>query len=391
VTDAGSTGGRDALRILAINPGSTSTRVALFVDAAPAGREEIRHPSAELARFRALWDQLPWRLEAVLGVLARMSPGARDAVAALDLDAVVGRGGLLRPLPAGAFGVDAAMLADARRGIQGEHAANLGVALAAEVAGRAGVPALTVDPVSVDERPPEARFSGLAGVERRGLAHNLSVRAAVRALGARLGRPWREVRAVVAHLGGGISVCPVADGRILDANNAVSEGPFSPERSGGLPVQELLDLVYSGRFDEPALRRLTVGEGGMKSYVGTADAAEVERRIADGDAEARLVCEAMAYQVAREIGGMATVLRGRLDAVILTGGLARWERLVSAVRGRVEFLAPVHRVDGAEMEALAAGAAAALRGEEPLLDYAREADRLADRSVRDRTGEVGAR
>jgi butyrate kinase len=238
-----------------------------------------------------------------------------------------------------------------------------------ELAAESGAPAFVVDPVSVDEFDDLARLSGLAGIERRSLSHALSVRASVRALAIDLDRPWREVRAVVAHLGGGISVCPVRDGRIVDANNAISEGPFSPQRSGGLPVQELLDLVYSGRHSESEIRRMTVGEGGLRSYLGTDDAAEVERRIASGDERAELVFRALAYQVAKEVGAMATVLEGRLDAIILTGGLARSEPLVRWIRRRIEHLAPVRVQRSGEMEALAAGALAALRGEEPVLDY----------------------
>ncbi len=347
-------------RILAVNPGSTSTRVALFEDGRCVLEEELRHDGAESPDDA---EDLRLRLAAIQALLSA------HHVDLAALDAVVGRGGLLRPVAGGVYRVNAALLRDAALGVQGRHPANLGAPLAMELALESGSPAFVVDPVSVDEFDDVARVSGVAEIERRSLSHALSVRAAVRALASDLDRPWKEVRAVVAHLGGGISVCPVRDGRIVDANNAVSEGPFSPQRSGGLPVQELLDLVYSGRYTEAEIRRLTVGEGGLRSYLGTDDAAEVERRISAGDERAELYFRALAYQVSKEIGAMATVLEGRLDAIILTGGLARSDRLVSWIRRRVEHVAPLRVQPLGEMAALASGALAALRGEEPVLEY----------------------
>ena len=350
------------LLVLALNPGSTSTRIALFRDERLELEEELGHGADDRAAGRSD-DELHHRLEAVHRFLHE------NRVLPASLDAVVGRGGLLRPLEGGVYRVSVALLRDASEGIQGRHSSNLGAILASEIAAEAGAPAFVVDPVSVDEFDDLARLSGLAGIERRSLSHALSVHAAARALADELGRPWREVRAVVAHLGGGISVCPVQAGRIVDANNAVSEGPFSPQRTGGLPIQELLDLVYSGPYDEDEIRRMTVGEGGLKSYLGTDDATEVERRIESGDDHAETVFRGLAYQVAKEIGAMATVLEGRLDAVVLTGGLARSRPLVDWITERVEFLAPVRVLPVQEMAALAHRALAALRGDEPIRDY----------------------
>ena len=350
------------LLVLALNPGSTSTRIALFRDERLELEEELRHGSDDRAAGRSDGD-----LQTRLGAIRRFLD--EHEVRPASLDAVVGRGGLLRPLEGGVSRVNEALLRDASAGIQGRHPSNLGALLAHEIAAEAGAPALVVDPVSIDEFDDLARLSGLAGIERRSLSHALSVHAAVRVLADELGRPWREVRAVVAHLGGGISVCPVRAGRIVDANNAVSEGPFSPQRTGGLPVQELLDLVYSGQYDEDEIRRMTVREGGLMSYLGTDDAAEVERRIESGDDHAEMVFRGLAYQVAKEIGAMATVLDGRLDAVVLTGGLARSRPLVGWITERVEFLGPVRVLPVQEMTALAHGALAALRGDEPIRDY----------------------
>jgi butyrate kinase len=349
-----------AARILVLNPGSTRTRIALFEGDRTELEGELLHPVSESVDPAG---ELELRLLAVREFLA-------DRSVTLDsLDAVVGRGGLLRPLEGGVYRVNRAMLEDAFVGLQGRHPANLGAPMANALAGEAGVPAFVVDPVSVDEFDDVARLSGLAGLQRRSLSHALSIHASVRELARTVDADWRELRVVVCHLGGGISVCPVRDGRIVDANNAVSEGPFSPQRSGGLPVQELLDLVYSGEHDEAAIRRMTVGAGGLVSYLGTDDASEVERRVRSGDSQAERVFRGMAYQVSKEIGAMATVLRGRIDAIVLTGGLAGSEMLVEWIRGRVEFLAPVHVLPVAEMAALAAGVRAALTGKEPIRDY----------------------
>jgi len=349
-------------RILAINPGSTSTRVALFENERLLADLDVEHPAESMAGAR-LWDQFELRLAAVLDLLTETGVGPGD------LDAVVGRGGLLRPLSGGTYQVNQTMLDDARANLQGVHPSNLGCALAHEVAGRGSGRAYVVDPVSVDEACRLAAYSGLAQIRRTTLSHALSVHACVRRLADDLARPIAEVNAVVAHLGGGISVCPVAGGKILDANNAISEGPFSPQRAGGLPVQELLDLVLTGSYDREELEEMTVRGGGLFSYLGTSDARQVERRIADGDEEAESVYEAMAYQISKEIGAMATVLAGKVDAIVLTGGLARSAMLVDWIGDRVRFIAPVRVYSIQEMAALAAGALSVLRGESRALAY----------------------
>ncbi len=349
--------------VLVINPGSTSTRVALYRGETTVADEEVALTGGSSADSTDLWSQIGMRAEVVERFLDR------NGVEPRDLEAVVGRGGLFRPLDGGVYAVNETMLRDAREGLQGQHPSNLGCALANSVAGPAGVPALVVDPVSVDESEELAVYSGLAEVRRRTLSHALSIHACARRQAADEGRPLREVNVVVAHLGGGISVCPVRGGKIVDANNAVSEGPFSPQRSGGLPVQELLDLAFSGEHDHASLVALTTRRGGLVSYLGTSDAREVEARIAAGDREAERVYRAMAYQVAKEIGAMATVLEGRLNAILLTGGLARSTLLTGWIADRVAFMAPVRILPIHEMDALAAGALAVLRGDEKALEY----------------------
>ena len=349
--------------VLAINPGSTSTRLALYRGDVRIAEEEIELPAGSTAPAADLWSQIGPREEQARHFLERAGIGPGD------LGAVVGRGGLLRPLAGGVYAVDDAMLEDARTGLQGQHPSNLGCALADGIGRPAGVPAFVVDPVSVDESEELAAYSGLAGVRRRTLSHALSVHACARRHAEDAGRSVREMNVVVAHMGGGISVCPVRGGRIVDANNAVSEGPFSPQRSGGLPVQELLDLAFSDGHDRQSLADLTTRRGGLLSYLGTSDAREVERRIAAGDEEAGRVYRAMAYQIAKEIGAMATVLEGRVDAILLTGALARSRLLTGWIGQRVEFIAPVFTLPTHEMDALAAGAVAVLRGEADALTY----------------------
>ena len=234
----------------------------------------------------------------------------------------------------------------------------------------APIPAFVVDPVSTDEFLPLARFSGVQEIPRKSLSHALSIHAVVREVCRREGRGVEGSSFVVAHLGGGISICPVQDGRILDANNANSGGPFSPSRAGGLPTQELLDLAFSGNFSRKELKALTIKKGGLVSYLGTDDAREVETSIAQGNAEARAVFEAMAYQIAKEIGAMTTVLKGEVDRIILTGGLASSELLMEWIRERVAFIAPVEVwPEVEEMRALALGGLRVLMGEEEAKDY----------------------
>ncbi len=291
--------------------------------------------------------------------------------------------------------VNEAMLADARGGRRGAHASNLGCALARaladyatrvrEEAGRkmaleegigdgvghlSPVPAFVVDPVSTDEFDELARVSGLEGIERISLSHALSIHALVREVCLKDGRPIEGSKFVVAHLGGGISVCPVASGRIVDANNANSGGPFSPTRAGGLPTQELIDLCFSGKHTAAELRNMTVKHGGMLSYLGTDDARLVEERIYGGDQDALMVFRAMAYQISKEIGAMATVLEGRVEKVLLTGGLASSEPLVEWIRERVSFIGPVEVwPEVEEMKAMALGALGVLRGEQQAKEY----------------------
>jgi len=347
-----------SFRILVINPGSTSTKLALYRD----GVKEVQEDAAVEQLPGSLVDQLPAHLKAAGDFLARHG--------ASPLHAVVGRGGLVRPVPSGTIPVDEAMMEDARKGFQGEHISNLGCLIAHGIAAPLGLPAFVVDPVAVDEMPELAKLTGLPQIRRQALSHALNVHAAARKACEKTSKALGKTRWVVAHLGGGFSIVPLDGGRIVDTNNANSGGPFSPTRAGTLPTQPLIKLCLSGQHDAAALKKMTTKEGGLMAHLGTMDAREVEARVAGGDEKARQVYEAMAYQVAKEIGAMAAALGGGLDGVVLTGGLAHSEMFCGWVERRVAFLGPVFRFPGEfEMEALALGALRVLRGDETPVLY----------------------
>jgi len=353
-------------RIMAVNPGSTSTKVAVFDDGALVFGETIQHDDDALAPFRArpMLDQLELRLEAVHGVLA--DQGVEPA----GLDATVGRGGLLRPLKSGTYRVSDAMLDELRRAPRGEHASNLGAFLARALAEAAGCPAFIVDPVSVDEWPAVARLSGLAGLDRECLSHALNTKAVVKRYAKEVGTPYAQLRLVVVHMGSGHSVSAHRNGRMVEVTNSREEGPFSTERAGTVPTVRLVQRVLDQGLSFVDAERMLFREGGLHSYLGTRDLREVEARIDAGDDEARLVVDAMAYQLRKSVGAMVAVLDGDVDAILLTGGMARSERLVGELSARLAWAAPVHVYPGEdELAALAEGAARVLAGEEPPLEY----------------------
>jgi butyrate kinase len=350
--------------ILVINPGSTSTKVAIFRGTDKIAEDTLLHSREELSRFRALWDQFDFRLQAIQNFLARIT------VPAFALQAVVGRGGLLKPLRRGVYRVDDHMIKDARAGVQGEHVSNLGCALAKEISTLYGGEPFVVDPVSVDEFEPLARYSGHPLIPRRSLSHALNLRAAAIWAAERLHLDVEANNFIVAHLGGGISIAPIRNGRIIDVNDASSDGPFSPERSGGLPLQPLVDLCFSGQYSKEQVRQMIMGKGGLVAYLGTHDAREIETRIAAGDKKAAEAYEAMAYQIGKEIGAMAAVLQGHVKGVVLTGGLVFSKMLVDLISNYIGFIAPVIIIPGElELEAMANGAVRALRGKEKVLVY----------------------
>lgn len=345
--------------ILAINPGSTSTKVAVFKGESNTKQKNLSHSPEEVNKFEKVIDQLEFRMNVILDWL-------KDEGVELDtLSAVVGRGGILKSMPGGTYIVTDGMAEDLKSGEREEHASNLGALLAKAIADRVKIPSFIVDPVAVDEFEDIAKISGLPELPRRSMVHALNVKAVARRVASGQGKKLEDTRYIVAHLGGGITIAPVEGGRIIDANVANDGGPFSPERAGGVPIGDLVRLAYSEKYTQKQLKKKTVGEAGLVAYLGTNDAREVEKRIEEGDPEAKQVFEAMCYQISKEIAAMATVLCGRVDAVILTGGLAYSKYLVEKVTARVKFIAPVELVPGEdEMLSLAQGAYRVISGEE---------------------------
>lgn len=349
-----------APNILAINPGSTSTKIALYHDANPLLERCLKHDKVELAACGTqMLAQLPLRLKCIDDELE--ASGLR-----LDhIEAVVGRGGLLRPVAGGTYRVNDEMLDELRRAERGDHAANLGAFLAEAIARRIGVAAYIVDPVSVDEWISIARLSGCAELERPCLSHALNSKAVARRYAAEVGKLYSNLLLIVAHLGSGHTISAHASGRMIDATNSREEGAFSNERAGSVPAMELVKLCYSGRYTRRQMETMLTREGGLHSYLGIGDLVEVERCMEEGDKRAGLVFRAMAYQIAKEIGAMACVLNGRVDAILLTGGMARSERLCAAISERVGWIAPLKIYVGEdELRALAEGALRVMRKQE---------------------------
>lgn len=351
--------------ILAINPGSTSTKIAVYKNEEQVMEKVLRHSSEEIAAFDKIPQQLPFRKRVILEAVEEAG------IKISDLDAVVGRGGLIRPISGGTYEVNAAMIADLEEGVSGEHASNLGGIIAKEIADAAGGPSFIVDPVVVDEMQDIARISGMPEIKRRSIFHALNQKAVARRAAAEIHQKYEELNLIIAHLGGGISVGAHEKGKVIDVNNALDgEGPFSPERAGGLPVADLAKLCLSGQYTWDQMKKKIKGQGGIVAYLGTNDAREVEKMIEEGNQEAKLIYEAMAYQIAKEIGACAAVLKGKVDLIILTGGIAYSKMMTDWIVKRVCFIADVKVYAGEdEMSALAQGALRVLRGEEKAKQY----------------------
>lgn len=354
------------IQILTINPGSTSTKIAVFENTKTKFLKKLKHSQQELAKFNKITDQYAFRKDAIMQEL-------KDAEICLDdLDAIVGRGGLIKPLESGIYEVNEVMKSHLAQGILGEHASNLGGLIADDIA--QSLPkahAYIADPVVVDEMQDVARISGHPKFERRSIFHALNQKAVARTYAKAIGRPYDEISLIIAHLGGGISVGAHCKGKVIDVNNALDgEGPFSPERSGTLPMGDIIKTAYSGEYTQDELHKMIVGKGGMVAYLGTNDAYEMETRAKQGDEKAKLIEKAMAYQVSKSIGSLATVLKGRVDGILLTGGIAYDINFVNYIKERVSFIAPVTTYAGEdEMHALAMNAFMALTDEIEVKTY----------------------
>ncbi|MCE5202028.1 MAG: butyrate kinase [Synergistaceae bacterium] len=349
--------------ILSINPGSTSTKIACFNDEELIFEKNIPLSDKERASFPSVLDQLDRRFELISEALG--AAGFTDG----RFDAVVGRGGLIAPVPSGTYVVGDSMVSYLKKAPRGEHASNLGALLARKFARLSGCPAYIVDPVSVDELSDVARISGAPEMERTSLVHALNHKAVARKVAAKLGKKYEDCRFVVAHLGTGVTLGVHCNGRIIDVSGAKAEGPFSPERAGGLPVEGVIDLCFSGRYTEDELKKKLLSGWGFVAYLGTRDLREIFK-MAETDKKAEIVLEAFVYQVAKGIGEFCTVLDGDIDAIIITGGMAHSERLMEMLLKKIKFLAPIEIVPGEdELAALAMGALRVLKGEERPRSY----------------------
>nr|WP_246944628.1 butyrate kinase [Bacillus pinisoli] len=352
-------------RILVINPGSTSTKIGVFSDEVSIFEKTIRHDTEHISTFSSIIDQYEFRKQTILEALDH------EGINTSKLSAVCGRGGLLRPIKGGTYDVNNQMLEDLKRGYSGQHASNLGGIIAYEIATGLNIPSFIVDPVVVDELDDIARISGVPEIERKSIFHALNQKAVARRVAKSLGKPYEELSLIVTHMGGGITVGAHKNGRVIDVNNGLhGDGPFSPERAGTVPAGDLVSMCFSGEFYRDEVMKKLVGQGGLVGYLGTNDALKVEKMIAAGDEKAKLVYDAMAYQVAKEIGSAAAVLYGKVDRIVLTGGLAYGKEFVKSISDRVNWIADVMVQPGEnELQALAEGALRVLKGEEQAKTY----------------------
>ncbi|WP_422484465.1 butyrate kinase [Gudongella sp. DL1XJH-153] len=355
--------------VLAINPGSTSTKVSVFKGQDEIKTKKLDHMLEELNKFDTITDQYEYRMDIILDWLQE------EEILPSQLECVVGRGGLLKSMPSGTYKVTETMAEDLKIGVQGQHASNLGGLLARGIADREEIPSFIVDPVAVDEFHDVARISGQKAIERKSLVHALNIKAVCHRYAIENKTTVDKLNVIVAHLGGGITVSPILKGKIVDANNANQMGPFSPERAGGLPVGDVVKMCFSGEYTEAEMKKMIQGRGGLMSYLGTFDGREVIERIESGDEYAKLVYDAMAYQIGKEIGLCGPVLKGDIQGIILTGGLAYSQYLVDYIKDMVSFMAPVTVYPGEdEMMALNKGARRVLDGEENFKIYEEEVE-----------------
>ncbi len=348
-------------KMLAINPGSTSTKIAIYEDTKELCKKNIEHSNEEIAKYKNVVEQYEMRHQEIMGFLKEIDFDVRE------LSAVVGRGGLLPPVKSGAYRVNEVMVDRLKNRPVVEHASNLGAIIAYEIAEVLGIPSYIYDSVAVDEIKDIARISGMVDIERKSFSHALNMRAVAIKTAQKLGKEYRDMNLIVTHLGGGISVSVHEKGKMVDIVSD-DEGPFSPERAGRVPCKDLINMCYEN--DKGIMKKKLRGKGGLISYLNTNSALEVEEKIENGDKNAEIVYEAMAYQIAKGIGELATVVYGNIDRIIITGGIAYSKMMTEWIKKRVEFIAPVEIVPGEnELESLALGTLRVLKGEEEARKY----------------------
>lgn len=354
-----------SIKSLIINPGSTSTKIGVFEDETLLFEETLRHPTEELAKYQSVVDQKDFRKEIILSLLREKNFDINT------LNVVVGRGGLLKPILSGTYAVSDELLADLLGAGQRAHASNLGGILAREIADSIGVPSYIVDPIVVDELMPAARYSGHPKLPRTSIFHALNQKAVAKRYAKEIEKPYESLRLIVVHMGGGVSVGAHLNGRVVDVFNALDgDGAFSPERAGAVPGGALVKLCFSGKYTEKEVYKMLVGNGGLNAYLGTNDMREVEKMVDGGNEEAAFVKEAFILQVAKDIGSMACVLDGRVDQIIVTGGIAYDKDVVAKLKEKAGFIAPFTIYPGEdELLALAKGALRVMNGEEKAMEY----------------------
>lgn len=349
-----------AYKLLIINPGSTSTKIGVYSDEKEVLVETLRHSSDEIAKYDSIFEQKNFRKEVIMNILKK------NNIDVSSLDAIVGRGGMLRPIPGGTYEVTDKLLEDLKIGVSGQHASNLGGILANEIAKEVGIRSFIVDPVVVDELQDVARISGMPELPRRSIFHALNQKAVAKRYAKECGKRYEDLNLVVVHMGGGVSVAAHRDGLVIDVNNTLDgDGPFSPERSGSVPVGDLVKLCFSGKYTESEIYSKIVGKGGYVAYLNTNDTRDVLKAKEEGDEYASLIFEAFIYQICKAIGEMSTVLNGKVSQIILTGGIAYSPVVVNAIKERVQWISDITVYPGEdELLALAQGALRVLNGEE---------------------------
>jgi len=354
-----------SFKLLIINPGSTSTKIGVYEDEKQILEETLRHTSEEIGQYETIYDQFEFRKNLILKVLKDKDFDINT------LNGVVGRGGMLKPVTGGTYKVNEKMVEDLKIGVQGQHASNLGGIIANQIANQLKVPAFIVDPCVVDELQSIARISGMPEIQRKSIFHALNQKAVAKRYAHENGKKYEDVNVIVAHMGGGISVGAHLKGQVVDVNNALDgEGPFSPERSGSVPIGDLVKLCYSGKYTLDEVTKMVNGKGGFVAHLNTSDFRVADKAARDGDENARVVRDAMLYQVSKEIGKCAVVLSGKVDAIILTGGIAYGQPVVDYITERVGFIAKVVVYPGEdELLALTQGALSVLNGAETAKEY----------------------
>ena len=353
-----------SVKSLIINPGSTSTKIGVFEDETLLFEETLRHSTEEIAQYASIVDQKDFRKDIILSLLKEKDFDIKS------LNVVVGRGGLLKPIPGGTYEVSDELLEDLKIGKQGQHASNLGGILAREIADEIGVPSYIVDPVVVDELEPVARLSGVPEIPRISIFHALNQKAVAKRYAKENNLKYEELNLIVVHMGGGVSVGAHQNGKVIDVFNALDgDGAFSPERAGGVPVGGLISMCFSGKYTEKEVYKKFVGNGGLNAYLNTNDMRDVIK-MAETDENAELVKEAFVYQVSKDIGSMACVLKGKVDQIIVTGGIAYNAGIVDGLKEHCGFIAPFTVYPGEdELLALVQGGLRVVNGEEKAMEY----------------------